>query len=455
MKTLYFSLLLLVMNLSSYAQINLQNTTLTVETTAENLDVPWEILWGPDNHIWFTERSGKIKRLNPETKNIEDLVTISEVADQSESGLLGMALHPNFSDPDSQFVYVVYTYYKGNNLTEKLVRFTYNGTILVSPMTLLDNINANNNHNGSRIISTPDRKLILSTGDAQDVSNAQDKSSLSGKFLRLNLDGTIPTDNPDPSSYIWSIGHRNPQGLVLAPNGKLYSSEHGPNNDDEINIIVKDVNYGWPNVEGYCNFPNEQNFCNANNVTEPIKAWSPTLAVAGIDYYNSDAIPEWKNSILMTSLKESDLRVLALTPNGEAISSEEIFLNNVYGRLRDICISPDGDVYVSTSNKDGRGNAANNDDRIIKIFNADYVTSALDNSILENEEVSFYPNPAKNTLFFNTTTEKEVKILDLLSNEVLSVKAQDQVSISDLKSGVYILEVKTDLGITRNRFVKR
>jgi glucose/arabinose dehydrogenase len=266
-------------------------------------------IMGPDNRIWFTERNGHVSAVNPVNSQKKRLLTIADVHEQDESGLLGMALHPGFND--TPHVFVVYTYLSGS-IKEKLVRYTWSSDTLQGPVVLLDNIPGSVNHNGSRLVITPDRKIIMSTGDAQVATNAQDTLSLAGKFLRLNLDGSVPADNPNPASLIWSFGHRNPQGMVLASNGVLYSSEHGPGSDDEINIILKDRNYGWPNVTGFCNTPAETTFCNANNVVEPLKAWTPTIATAGLDYYDHAAIPEWRNCLLMTNLKEADFRVFLL-----------------------------------------------------------------------------------------------------------------------------------------------
>ena len=184
-------------------------------------------------------------------------------------------------------------------------------------------------------------------------------NSRSGKVLRLNADGTIPTDNPIAGNPLWSYGHRNPQGLVFI-NNKLYESEHGPSIEDEVNIIEKGRNYGWPTVNGPCD-GSETSYCTTNNIKEPI--WSSggnTIAVCGIDYYNSDKIPAWKNSILMTTLKDASLRQLELSNDGNSVVNTSIFFKNLYGRLRDICISPSGNVYLCTSN-------GGNDDKIIEV----------------------------------------------------------------------------------------
>jgi len=314
---------------------------------AQNLSHVWEILWGPDNDIWLTERGGKISRLNPLTGVVTPVLTISEVVANGEGGLLGMALHPNFRM--QPHVFVAYNYNQGGNYREKIVRFTYDGNTLISPFTVMDNIAAASIHNGCRLLISPDLKLYITTGDAANTSLPQNTSSVNGKVLRINLDGTIPADNPLPGSPVWSWGHRNAQGLVMA-NDILYSSEHGPSNDDEINIIEKGRNYGWPDVHGFCNESGEQIFCSANNIKEPIYAWTPTVATCGLDYYNSDRIPQWKNSLLLATLKNSRLYQLKLGSDKKTVSEVNEYFNGKYGRMRDICISPEGRVYISTSN---------------------------------------------------------------------------------------------------------
>jgi glucose/arabinose dehydrogenase len=322
---------------------------------AQNLSYPWEILWGPDNHIWITERGGEISRLNPATGVITPLFTITEVVANGEGGLLGMALHPDFTS--TPHVFVVYNYNAGPTYIEKVVRFTYNGTTLVSPATIIDNIPAASIHNGSRLLIVGD-KLFITTGDANSQGLPQNTSSPSGKILRLNLDGSIPSDNPIGGNPYWSFGHRNPQGLVYA-NNRLYSSEHGPSTDDEINIIEKGRNYGWPNVHGYCDQQSEQSTCVSYNVMQPISAWTPTIATSGLDYYNHDLIPQWKNSLLLATLKDATLYQLKLDSDFNEVTNTNEYFSGEYGRMRDICISPDGKVYICTSNG---GN-----DRIIEV----------------------------------------------------------------------------------------
>ena len=358
---LVFSIIIIL--ISSCKKRNSNGTQAGVDSiriVKQNLQHVWEIVWGPDDHIWFTERDGKVSKMNPATGTIVFSTTINEVVSSGEGGLLGLALHPDFLN--NGFLYVVYNYTGVNAYSEKLVRYTFANNALTNPTMIIDNIAASSIHNGSRIRVVNENsgvKIYVSTGDASNSSIAQDVNSRNGKVLRLNADGSVPADNPMAGNPLWSYGHRNPQGLVFV-NNKLYASEHGPNIEDEVNIIEKGRNYGWPNINGPCD-GSELSFCTTNNVREPI--WSSggsTIAVCGIDYYNKDKIAEWKNSILLTTLKDASLRQLKLSADGNSVVSTAIYFKDVYGRLRDICISPSGNVYICTSN-------GGNNDKIIEI----------------------------------------------------------------------------------------
>ena len=327
------------------------------------LNFPWEILWGPDNFIWFTEREGRVKRMNPQTGETILVATISEVASTTAfNGLLGMAVHPQFSA--NPYVYLVYNYFGTNgDYLEKIVRYTYSGGTLIAPMVLVDGIvgkiGGDFIHNGSRLVIGPDMKLYATTGDANlRFDLPQNPTSFNGKVLRVNLDGSIPADNPYGNA-VWTVGHRNAQGLVFAL-GRLYSSENGETTNDEINIIERGRNYGWPFVEGFCDLPAEKSFCADNNVKEPIYAWTPTVAPSGTEFYNSNHISQWKRSLLVTFLKDQKLRQIKLNAAGTAVESVNEYFVGEFGRLRDVAISPDGKVYLCTDN-------GNNSDMIIEV----------------------------------------------------------------------------------------
>jgi aldose sugar dehydrogenase len=341
----------------SNPKANVEKTDAKIEmrVVASNLNHVWELIQGTDSQIWFTERNGKISKLDVETGTVKEIANLDEVESRGEGGLLGLALHPDFNSVPE--VFVVYNYQGNGGYKEKVVKYRYDGNTLTNPVILLDNIAASSIHNGSRLLISADKKLFVTTGDAANQSTSQSMGAINGKVLRINLDGSIPSDNPDPSSAVWSFGHRNAQGLAFG-NGKLYSSEHGASSDDEMNIIEKGRNYGWPNVEGMCNLQAEQTFCTANNVVEPIYTWTPTVAVCGLAYYNHDLIPQWKNSLILATLKESTLYLLKLNTQGETIEDVNE-ITSAYGRLRAVCVAADGKVYFSTSN--------GGDDKIIEI----------------------------------------------------------------------------------------
>ncbi len=411
---------------------------------ATKLDTPWEILWGPDNYIWMTERYGRVSRVNPETGELFELVTINEVFENGERGLMGMALHPQFSE--SPYVYVVYnTGSTDANTRIKIVRYTYENNKLSNPSIIIDNIKGWWNHNGARLWIDEDLKLWFTIGDAASSGLAQDLSNVNGKLCRINLDGTIPADNPFPNSAIWSFGHRNQQGLVFA-NGKIYTSEHGASTDDEVNLILKGRNYGWPQVQGYCDNDNEKKVCAEKNVVEPIKSLYPeyTLALGGIDYYNHSAMKQLQNSLLVVSLKAGKLTQLKLDENGEKVLETNDIIDNKYGRLRDLCISPDGRIFISTSNKDGRGGPAVEDDRIIELK---AIESSINNS--ENSNINIYPNPVDEMMNFETDEDVlEIQILnihgDIVRNIVPNLRLinwdrTDNIG-NRLSSGIYFIK---------------
>lgn len=344
--------------------LQLDKTQLLVSEVMHNLDEPWEITWGQDEHLWFTEKKGNIMRMNPATGRVKKVLTIPEVFSGGNTpGLLGMVLHPEFNK--HPFVYMHYTYIdstvtgdfdqrgRPNYIRARLMRYEYSfeKDTLIRPDSIMPKIPGHWAHNGSRLAISSDDKLLFAIGDVVNSQFAQSELTLPGKVLRINLDGSVPEDNPIAGSYFYSMGHRNHQGLVAA-NGKIYTSEHGPNNDDELNLIQPGANYGWPYVEGYCDKENEMAFCDSVAVTEPIFTWTPTIAPAGLDYYSHPSIPEWRNSLLLTTLKGRSLWQFRLDQSGEKILDEKIYLQKQFGRLRDLCVSSTGDVYVITSNSD-------------------------------------------------------------------------------------------------------
>lgn len=360
-------LILMLFHFQAKTQIMIGQTEVDTSTIVTGLDIPWEILWGPDDFIWVTERYGRVSRINPQTGEQLVILDITSIVYQSqESGLLGMVLHPDFDL--NPIVYFAYTYHTGSEVFEKIVSYEYTGSQLINEVVIFDSIPGASSHDGCRIVISTDNKLFISTGDAQNQAAAQDTSSLNGKILRINLDGSIPSDNPWQGNPIYSFGHRNPQGLFFGPNGILYSSEHGPSNDDEINIIEPGRNYGWPNIAGYCITPADSVFCTANNVAEPLIAWTPTIATSDIVYYDHPAIPEWQGHILLTTLKNKTLHVLELDETGTSVLGDNNYFEDYWGRLRDVCIGPEGEIYLANNYSNWGGTQPPFTNSIIKVW---------------------------------------------------------------------------------------
>jgi glucose/arabinose dehydrogenase len=342
-------------------------SALTVTTLAGGFDTIWDLAWGPDNAIWVTERPGTISRVNPATGAVTRLGSVA-VAEIGEGGLMGLAFHPDFAS-GQPYIYVAHTYSAGTSVRNRVVRLAVTGATLGTPEVIIDDIPGSSIHNGARLAVGPDRLLYVSMGDASNTNLPQDRTSPGGKILRLTLTGVPAPGNPFGNA-VYSYGHRNPQGLVFLANGALYATEHGPGDNDEVNRIEPGRNYGWPTVRGKCDGdagPNELTFCQANNVVEPLANWTPTIAPAGLDYYDGSLIPQWRGSLLFTTLKGQALYRLPLAADGRSVTGQEKLFEGQYGRLRDVLVAPDGAVYLGTSNRDGRGSPRPEDDRILRV----------------------------------------------------------------------------------------
>lgn len=319
--------------------INTSNNRLDVkpEVLVNELDTPWGIGFLPDAML-ITERAGTVSMYDTTHRKIAEL----NVTEISEAGLLGIAVHPDFKS--NKHIYLYYTYEIQERPVNRVSRFVLSEDELLSEEVLLDGIPSARFHNGGRIRFGPDGKLYITTGDATVPSSSQDLDSLAGKILRVNPDGSVPEDNPF-GNYVYSYGHRNPQGLAWYGN-TLFSSEHGPSRHDEINIVVKGGNYGWPD-----NCEDQE-----KNTIQPIRCYTEfTLAPGSLEYHDG--------SLYVTGLRGTHLRRLEL--QDEKVVSESIVLDGK-GRLREV-IAHDGLLYISTSNRDGRGVPRLNDDKIIRL----------------------------------------------------------------------------------------
>jgi glucose/arabinose dehydrogenase len=331
----FLSLLLLI----SFTSIAHAADTVRLETVVPGLQHPWAMAVDNNGLLYFTERGGKLTRYDPVRNNVMAIFSVPPPRAQAEAGTMGLALDPDFDD--NRLLYICYSSRNAENAAiNRLSRFRLDAQRLTDETVLFDNMP------GCRVIIGPDDEhLFFSMGDAGKAGMAQVPDYAGGKIFRLELDGSIPRDNPFPGLAVWSFGHRNPQGLRFRPGtDELWSTEHGPDSQDELNRIEKGANYGWPICRG------------TDRCTEP-KGYHPaiaefghddTVAISDLIFYSGKAYPQWTGNILFVTLKTGRLYRLVL--NGDKIVRTDILLNGRYGRLRDIVEAPDGTIYVSTDN---------------------------------------------------------------------------------------------------------
>lgn len=333
----------------------------------DRLEVPWNVTHEKDGWLWVTERPGRISRLNVNTGEQQLLLHLSDCYDKVVGGLMGMALHPKFES--TPYVYIAYTArLPGDTFSVRIARLRFEKDTLLDMKILTDKIRGGRGHDGCRLAFGPDGKLYISTGDSYDKRFSQSLAILNGKILRMNPDGSVPRDNPFPGSYVWACGLRDPQGLAFGPDGTLYCSDHGDTTDDEINIITKGGNYGWPHIEGIVNTEKERRFADSVKCVEPIYYWTPTIAPCGLAFYSNPKQPRFDRSLMLVTLKASRLVQLQLDGSGTRVTFVKNYLKNEYGRLRGICSTPEGRIFVTTSNRDRRNHPAEDDDKILELM---------------------------------------------------------------------------------------
>lgn len=343
-----------------------QQTRFRVETVAENLEVPWSIVFDPGGRMIFTERPGRVRVVENGRLRPEPLARIAEVEPSSESGLMGLVLHPRFAE--NRLLYVAYAYRGRGGQLVRVARYRETGTGLADATVVIENIPAAPNHAGCRLGFGPDGKLYVTTGDATDRALAQRLDSLAGKTLRLNEDGSVPSDNPfvgraGARPEIWTLGHRNAQGLAWQPEtGLMFQTEHGPSGfdgpggGDEVNVVERGKNYGWPTIH------HEQARA---GLESPLLEYTPAVAPASGMFYTRGAFPAFRGNFFFGCLRGRCIVRVVL--DGRRVVSQERLVENAYGRIRDVVEGPDGAIYFSTSNEDGRGRPAQNDDRILRL----------------------------------------------------------------------------------------
>jgi glucose/arabinose dehydrogenase len=317
------------------------------ETLVTGLEAPWGLAFLPDGRALVTERdSGRVLAVDGEG-NVEEIQEIPE-GGSGEGGLLGLALSPDYEN--DRYIYAYYTTGEDN----RVGRFRLGER----PEPILTGIPVNTYHDGGRIAFGPDDMLYVATGDAGVPESSQDLESLSGKILRMTPEGEVPSDNPFPNNLTYSYGHRNVQGLAWDEEDQLFASEFGQNAYDEVNLIQAGGNYGWPAVEGEGGEP---------EYIDPIAVFDTSEASpSGAEIPLDSAIPQWDGDFLMAALRGEKLWRLELNPDGSVAEREQL-LDGDFGRLRHVAQAPDGSIWVLTNNRDGRGDPAPEDDRILRL----------------------------------------------------------------------------------------
>lgn len=340
-----------------------------VETVASGLQVPWGFAWLPNGDMLVTERPGRVRIIEKGKLRAEPVFTVPDVEPSSESGLMDISLHPEFAK--NSFIFLAYAYARDGK-RDKVVRYKFDGNKFVEPKIIIEDMPSAPNHAGMRARFGPDKKLYITVGDATDWDLAQNNMSLAGKTLRLNDDGTVPNDNPFVGKpgvrpEIFSTGHRNAQGLAWQPGtGLMFQTEHGPSSfegrgsgADEVNIVERGKNYGWPTIWGTKT---------QAGLEAPLLEYSPACAPASAAFYNGSIFSAFKGNFFFGCLRGA--RIIRVVLDGRKVVRQEDLLSGTFGRIREIGVGPDSYIYFSTSNRDGRGSPAADDDRIMRIIPA-------------------------------------------------------------------------------------
>ncbi len=338
-------------------------TSWKVEKVAQGLEIPWSIVFTSPERLLISERPGRVRELVDGQLNPDALYTFTDVVTVEETGLMGMVLDPNYSE--NKTLYACYTSQDANGMFDRVVRMTDNGDSLTLDGVLLEGIPAAMYHAGCRLGIGPDEKLYITSGDARVPSSAQDLDSLAGKILRINLDGSIPSDNPFADSPVYSYGHRNPQGIAWQPEtGLLYATEHGPSGSDgpeggdEINLIQAGANYGWPLVS---------HDATLEGTESPLIQFTPAAAPASAMFYSGEVLPMFDGKFFFGALRGEGVVMVTISSQAPKSIEDVQWIVSDVGRVREVTQSPDGLIYFTTSNQDGRGTYRAGGDRVYRI----------------------------------------------------------------------------------------
>ncbi len=342
------------------------NTSIQIQTEiiATWLQVPRTIVFTAPNRMLVTERNGSIRQIVNGLLQSTPLLTITNISTNSEEWLMWMALDPNYIT--NKKIYLCYAYMDDNTMFARVSEWIDAWDQIRDEKTIIDKLPAAPNHAGCTLAFGPDVRLYITVWDALEWEKAQYPDYFNGKILRINTDGSNPIDNPYPRSSVRSIGHRNSQGIGRDSKGNMYASEHGPSvfdgqpGGDEINRIIPKGNYGRNKIS------HEQS---ETWFISPLAIYTPAIAPGSLHIYKGSMFPERKDTILIGMLKWQWLLRMQIDPkNADSVIQQEKIIDDQFGRVRYVTEWPDGSIYISTSNTDGRWNIQDGDDKIIRIY---------------------------------------------------------------------------------------
>lgn len=332
----------------------------TVETVAEGFSHPWSIAFLPDGDYLVSEKSGSLRRVSPDGAVSEPLAGAPETYFAGQGGFFDVVLDPAFVE--NQTIYLSFAYGTAEANGTRIVRATLNGNALeeVEPIFTVSPLKDTPAHYGGKLAFLPDGTLLLTTGDGFNFREApMDPFSQLGKTIRINTDGSIPPDNPfadgvEANPAVYTLGHRNPQGLVVDAAGNAWLHEHGPQGGDEVNLLKPGANYGWPATSYGINYSGAlvTPFQTAPGIEPPVTHWTPSIAPSGMAYYAGDKFPEWQGDLFVGALVDQDVKRLDM--DGTTLVGEIAILPEVNARIRDVRFGPDGFMYLLTDREGGK-----------------------------------------------------------------------------------------------------
>lgn len=442
--------LLLFSTLISYALLSFsQAPSLALDKVlipSTNMGQPWGMAFMSSDELVFTEKSGKLFKYVISTDTKTEIIGLPAIAAVGQGGLLDVALHPEFAT--NNYVYLAYSISGNGGYTLAVGRGALAGNQLVNFTEIFRALpfRSGSGHFGSRIAFDSDNHIYFSSSDRQEKDNAQLLTNHSGKMIRLNDDGTVPSDNPfvgigNSEPEIFSYGHRNIQGLVIHPStGKIYAHEHGPKGGDELNVIEAGNNYGWPSITFGIDYDGTiiSEDTAREGMEQPIRYWVPSIAPCGLAIVPLEGQAETEVDFILGALAGKQIQWVKINEDKHV---ETYSFMSGYARFRDVEVSPDGKLYALTESPNS-----------LILLKTDQIITGSNTVNTSSDKTSVYPNPATDVVRIKMQEKAAVAIysskgelMHTRSAENISYSAGEmQIDISDLKTGMYVIELKTE-----------